>query len=224
MTKGIFQVVLLRGTVAAVAASLGACVTTAPDRQPETELATGVPPTQPFCSIASGSVGACAQPIQLPPGFSVAAYQDPGVLKGALGKPGEGKLCCAVVAEATQAVNVFRGWAPHYVDKDNPVKTPLPPDYFPTFQFGGWWSPTEPPGSRDQYHHDDDVCAAWNSLTVYTKCQIEVGAQVVIGRGQSATCGPNQYLPDSDVLQINFPNGSKDNTGQCTTFVWPGTP
>lgn len=183
------------------------------------DLVKGLPPTQDFCRISNTDEYACAQSIELPTGFSKASNQDLGSLKQAVKMSGKGGLCCAVVAVADSDVPIFRAWAPHYDDT-----TPQPLNYSPTFQFGKWWSPATPPRSRSQYRHEDDVCAAWNSLVVYSECNIKPDTQVVIGRGQSAQCDDNDYLPESSVLQIFFPGGAKDFTGQCTTYVWPGTP
>ena len=152
----------------------------------------------------------------------------PVTLDEVVAEPGKGGLCCGVAAEATTDVTLYRAWAPRYDSQST-----APSGYHATFQFGRWWSVSQPDlGSRDAYRFHADVCTTWNSLTVYSECTLPKGTQVFIGPGQSACCDDPgnpprlRYLPQSSTPQIYVPQpagaqGTLEAFTACTTYVWP---
>lgn len=191
----------------------------------------------PFCRVDGAQ---CSTPVEVPDGFTllqgttiampVAGGSPVQIrLEDVVQSPGGGSICCGVAAVATSPVTLYRAWAPHY-----DALSPAPSGYVATFQFGHWWSADQPDlDSHATYRGKEDICVAWNSLTVYTACTLQPGTQVFIGPGQSVSCDGGAYvLPASTVLQIYVPNFVDPETGEehpgtqgvfndCQTFVWP---
>ena len=134
------------------------------------------------------------------------------LLKGAIDLPSKGKLCKGSVFVAEKPVTVYRVW-----DKSKAYT-----------MTGSWWALEVPRGPRDKYRVDNDICEEWSPLDVMTSCTIKVGAQIVIGPGQSAQCAnPQTLLPASAVNQVFIPNDTRAQPPQvfvenCTAgSPWP---
>lgn len=134
--------------------------------------------------------------------------EDPALLNEALGKSGDGKLCAGRVYSATQAVTVYRVW--------NSAKSYT--------EFGRWWSLSKPTGPVESYRQENAICPEWSDLNQLTRCSIKVGARVVIGPGQSATCMAMMY-EKSAVNQVYMANDTRINmlyVEGCTQLgAWP---
>lgn len=178
--------------------------------------------TQGFCKTKGTQGLSCAEKVTLPPGFENSS--DSALLADAVKSAGTGGLCCGQVAVASRAVTIYRAWTPHYEDQSK-----QPPGYHAAYQFGNWWSPTAPSASRATYRNQDDICAEYDSLTVYSQCDIRKGTTVVIGPGQSVKCDESTMIPQSSTLQIYIPNpkdreGTQGRLDSCDTYVWPPSP
>lgn len=153
----------------------------------------GAPPLPPPPLPAPAS--ACAGTIDVVDGFR--EVDDGALLQQALGAPGKGNLCTGKVFEATKSVTVYRVW--------NKAK--------PHTQLGRWWSSSAPKGPIDAYRAANAICPEWSDLDVVSECRIKVGAHIVIGPGQSATCATMSY-PPSATNQIFIPNDTRDPENQ----------
>lgn len=63
----------------------------------------------------------------------------------------------------------------------------------------------------------------WSNLDVMSSCTVKVGARIVIGPGQSATCEGGAAYPQSAVNQVFIPNDTRVDkvfVEDCT----PGAP
>ncbi len=141
-------------------------------------------------SIAEGP--ACTGVIGPPPAGLRAVY-DPVLRMSAIGKAGAGKLCVGQVYEVTEPVTVYRVWT---ADKAYT-------------QYGGWWSFANPEGPVDAYREANAICPEWSNLDVMSSCTVKVGARIVIGPGQSATCEGGAAYPQSAVNQVFIPNDTR---------------
>jgi len=164
--------------------------------------------TPPDGQTISGIDGiACVGQVNPPPAGLVAADDD-ALLKTVLGSSGKGMLCAGKVYQATQPVTVYRVW-----------------DATKTYTlYGGWWSFNQPQGPRDRYQVENDICPEWSALDRMSSCSIKVGAKIVVGPGQSATC-EQSTLPKSAANQVFIPNDSRNNVlfvENCSEgVVWP---
>jgi len=159
-------------------------------------------------TVLSGIDGiACVGQVNPPPAGLVAADDDT-LLKTVLGSSGKGMLCAGRVYQATQPVTVYRVWdaAKGYT------------------LHGGWWSFNKPQGPRDRYQVENDICPEWSALDRMSSCSIKVGAKIVVGPGQSATC-EHDTLPKSAANQVFIPNDSRNNVlfvEDCSEVtLWP---
>lgn len=143
----------------------------------------------PAASVASPS-GNCQGDVQSVAGLK--EVSDPELLQKAVGKPGEGKLCKAKVFESTEPVTVFRVWN----------------KAVPWTQQGRWWSFERPPGPADAYRRDNAICPEWSALDTISQCRVKVGAHIVVGPGQSATCKETSFEA-SPINQVFIPNDGK---------------
>ena len=149
----------------------------------------------------------CVGNVDAPPA-GLAAVEDAPLLGEALGKTGEGKLCAGQVFMAQSAVTVYRVW--------NNAKSYT--------EFGKWWSLEKPSGTVDSYRQENAICPEWSDLNQLTRCTLKIGAHVVIGPGQSATCMTLTY-EKSPVNQVYMANDTRVNMLQvegCTQLgAWP---
>ena len=150
---------------------------------------------------------ACVGEIEAHDGL--APVDDHNLLTMALGKPGEGKLCAGQVFEATAPVTVYRVWT---AAKD-------------WSQLGGWWSFDVPQGPVDAYREANAICPEWSDLDRVSSCTIKLGAHVVVGPGQSATCEAGLGFAASAVNQVFIPNDTRIDqvfVEDCTPGeAWP---
>lgn len=150
---------------------------------------------------------ACAGMIE--PRDGLTAVDDPALLATAVGQPGEGKLCTGQVFEATAPVTVYRVWT---AAKD-------------WSQLGGWWSFDEPVGPVEAYREANAICPEWSDLDRVSRCTVKVGARIVVGPGQSATCEGGLGYAASAVNQVFIPNDTRIEqvfVEDCTPGeVWP---
>jgi len=153
---------------------------------------------------------ACPGKIETADGLQEA--QDPALLQKALGAPGKGQLCAGKVYTTVKPVTVYRVW--------NSAKAYT--------QLGSWWSLSRPGGPVDQYRADNAICPEWSDLNTVSECHLKVGAKVVVGPGQSASCDKGVTYPPSATNQVFVPNETRDPANQkvyvegCTPgAAWP---
>lgn len=139
------------------------------------------------------SSAACRGHIITPPKALIEVHDD-NLRESALGEQGKGMLCTGKVFEAKKSVIVYRVW-----DAAKPYTL-----------YGGWWSLNKPKGPRDAYQKDNVICPEWSALDRVSQCTLKVGAHVVIGPGQSATCKTGG-LPQSETNQVYVPNDGRNN-------------
>lgn len=196
-----------------LALSLTSLVACAPEPQPVAPPQPTAAPTAraatPPAQSPLASAAACPGKVEVVEGLK--EVDDPALLQQALGEPGKGSLCTGKVFEATKAVTVYRVW--------NKAKAYT--------QLGRWWSFSTPRGPVDAYRAANDICPEWSALDVVSECHVKVGAHLVVGPGQSATCEKGGY-PASPVNQVFIPNDTKDPANQklfveaCTAGApWP---
>jgi hypothetical protein len=150
-----------------------------PPQVPESPpVATTAAPTAAPLAVApppsSKSTTTCAGPVATPP---------PGLVKAeeaapawSIGEPGKGALCEGKVFIAQGPVTVYRAFSASY--KTSKLAGPT----------GAFWTLDKPSGSSANYRNVYEICKEWNDLDMVNECKIEVGARVVLGPGQSATC------------------------------------
>jgi hypothetical protein len=114
------------------------------------------------------------------------------LLESAIGKDLDGKLCSGKVFEVTAPVKVYRVWS---VDKAYTA-------------YGGWWSFNQPTGTRASYQVQNNICPEWSALDIEHACFLKVGAQIVVGTGQSAKC-ESEILKKTAVNQVYVPNDTR---------------
>ncbi|MCU0654442.1 MAG: hypothetical protein MUF64_03870 [Polyangiaceae bacterium] len=161
--------------------SLLACAATPPP----------TPDAPPAPAPSASPAASC--PGQIPAAPGLREVDDQALLQQALGKAGEGKLCAGKVFEATSAVTVYRVW------NKSTAWT----------QQGRWWSLERPAGPVESYRQQNAICPEWSALDVVSACKLKVGARVVMGTGQSATCKETSF-PASPVVQVFVPNDGKN--------------
>ncbi|OQS36346.1 hypothetical protein B0T40_11000 [Chromobacterium haemolyticum] len=148
------------------------------------------------CASTPGS-DRCAGQTQPPmPGMST--VDNPALLNSALGQPGKGGLCTGQVRRqdaADQTVTVYRVYDSGKANS----------------RLGRWWSFSAPQGPVAAYRAANAICPSWSQLNRVVRCQLEVGAQVAVGPGQSADCAPDPNYPPSPVNQVYVPNASPDS-------------
>ncbi|MEO7331492.1 MAG: hypothetical protein ABI193_23150, partial [Minicystis sp.] len=94
-------------------------------------------------------------------------------------------------------------------------------------KLGRWWSLSAPKGPIESYRTANAICPEWSDLDMVSECTLKVGAHVVVGPGQSATCKAESF-PVSSTNQVFVPNETKDPANQkvfveaCTDGApWP---
>jgi hypothetical protein len=197
--------------------TLAACASPPPPLPPP------APPTPPPPAIVTAAKPAtpapppatCPGTVEVVSGLKeITALDDKDadeLYKQAVYRPAKGGLCTAKVYEVVKPVTVYRVW--------NKAK--------PNTQLGRWWSFTRPSGPIDAYRSANAICPEWSDLDVVSECKLKVGARVVVGPGQSATCAKTAY-PSSAVNQVFVPNDTRDPKNQkvfvegCTAGAsWP---
>lgn len=150
---------------------------------------------------------ACTGTIEAHAGL--AAVDDPELLASAIAKDGEGKLCMGAVYEVTEPVTVYRVWTAAK----------------PYTQIGGWWSFDAPQGPADAYRAANAICPEWSALDMVSRCTVKVGAHLVVGPGQSATCEGGVAYGQSPVNQVFIANDTRIDqvfVEDCTPGeAWP---
>ncbi len=144
--------------------------------------------------------------MEVPKGLK--AVKDPALLENAVGSSGNGKLCKGQVYEAVEEVVVYRVW--------NSEKSYT--------KYGRWWSFEQPVGPKAKYRKANGICPSWSELDVMSRCDIKVGAKIVVGPGQSAQCKDFIYAK-SATNQVYIDNDSRNNilwVEDCSSgTVWP---
>ena len=161
--------------------------------------------TQPEVSPLDGI--ACVGGIDMVP-EGLKPTEDAALLNEALGKTGEGKLCAGKVYEATAAVTVYRVW--------NQAKSYT--------EFGKWWSLGKPMGTVASYREENAICPEWSELNQLTRCTVKLGARIVVGPGQSASCMAMVYdkSPVNQVYMANDTRVGMLHVEGCTQLgMWP---
>jgi hypothetical protein len=131
-------------------------------------------PATPTKPATPTTAAACAGPIATPPpGLVKADEAPPG---WSIGEPGKGSLCAGQVFVAQGPVTVYRLFSASW--KDSKLAGPK----------GAFWTLDKPSGTAASYRNVYEICKEWNDLDMINECTIEVGARVVLGPGQSATC------------------------------------
>ncbi|MEP7122475.1 MAG: hypothetical protein ABJE95_16255 [Byssovorax sp.] len=142
-------------------------------------LATALPLVLIACTGATpppqtSTAEACAGPVATPPpGLVKADEAPPG---WSIGAPGKGSLCAGQVFVAQGPVTVYRVFSASY--QTSKLAGPA----------GAFWTLDKPSGTAANYRNVYEICKEWNDLDMLNECTIEVGAKVVLGPGQSATC------------------------------------
>jgi hypothetical protein len=114
----------------------------------------------------SGNLSGCAGSIDPP--YGLEPINDPVLLGKAVGKVDEGGLCAGQTFKVVQQLTVYRVW-----------------DSSKSNQYGNWWTFSPPVGPKDVYRRKNEICPSWNRLDRITQCRLKVGAEIVIGPGQS---------------------------------------
>ena len=166
-----------------------------------------LPVSSPKTTIVGSSGNACTGSIITPPAGLV-EIKDAALLQASLGEAGKGMLCEGKVFVAEKPIVVYRVW-----------------DASKTYTaLGRWWSLNHPQGPKTQYQHENDICPEWSALDRLSQCTLKIGAYVVIGTGQSATCAEGVY-PQSGTNQVYVPNDAQQNrlwVENCSEGVgWP---
>jgi hypothetical protein len=160
-----------------------ACVGSTPPPQTPAPEPTGAAPTTPAAPTvpatptkptSPATAEACAGPVATPPPGLVKA--DEAAPAWSIGAPGKGSLCEGKVFVAQGPVTVYRAFSASY--KTSKLAGPT----------GAFWTLDRPSGSSANYRNVYEICKEWNDLDMINECKIEVGARVVLGPGQSATC------------------------------------
>ncbi|WP_124602735.1 hypothetical protein [Burkholderia sp. Bp8963] len=147
------------------------------------------------------------------PPYGLEQTSNPALLGRAVGQTDKGGLCEGNVFKVTQPLTVYRVW-----------------DSSKTWsQYGNWWSFNPPAGPTDTYRAKNEICPSWSRLDRVTQCRLKVGAEIVIGPGQSAQCGAsdsNISYPPSPETQVFVPNdGAVDDKRSVTDclaeIAWP---
>jgi hypothetical protein len=156
--------------------------TTPPPQTPAPEPTVAAPttpatptiPATPTKPVAPTNAEACAGPVATPPPGLVKADEAPP--KWSIGEPGKGSLCEGKVFVAQGPVTVYRIFSASY--KTSKLAGPT----------GAFWTLDKPSGTAASYRNVYEICKEWNDLDMLNECKIEVGAKVILGPGQSATC------------------------------------
>lgn len=176
---------------------LAACVEPA---RPEPVAPTAAPGDEP----PSGPVAACAGRVDVAPAGLVAVDETPPLF--ALGQPGKGALCEGQVFAAKEPVTVYRVFSASYETSKRAGPT------------GAYWTLQKPSGKKAEYCASYCICSEWNDLDMLNECKLEIGAKVVLGPGQSATCNDGKVYSASStnqVLILKKPDGKVPVT-DCT--------
>lgn len=128
-----------------------------------------------------------------PPGF--VEVQNEELLASAVGGAGKGMLCEGKVFTVVQPVIVYRVY-----NADN--------DYS---ALGNWWTMVPPLGQMIPDYTKYGICPEWGKHNAQHSCSLKVGAQVVVGPGQSVQCA-NGALPASPANQLYIPNSVYNST------------
>lgn len=138
----------------------------------------------------------CPGSVELSPELAVLfdVIQDEVLLTSVLGKPNAGKLCQGKVYKVKKdlSVTVYRAWNSTNVNS----------------RFGKWWAFNRPAGKVAQYRYDYEICYQWSPLDKLIHCNLNSGAKVIIGTGQSAKCSPYLTYPASTARQIYIEQAS----------------
>lgn len=150
---------------------------------------TPTPRATPAISTRLATAEACAGPIATPPpGLADAHEPTP---PWSVGAPGKGSLCEGKLFVARGPVTVYRIFSASW--KDSKLAGPR----------GAFWTLDRPTGAAGSYRNVYQICKEWNDLDMLNECTIEVGARVVLGPGQSATCDKSDTsYPRSAANQI----------------------
>jgi hypothetical protein len=85
----------------------------------------------------------------------------------------------------------------------------------PAPEWGHWWSFDKPSGSKAAYRKANDICDDWNTLEYVASFTLTPGSVIVVGTGQSASCGAeiqgatdtaSTVLLPSPLTQVYIPN------------------
>lgn len=147
----------------------------------------------------------CADSVELPREFAdlFEELNDETLLKTALGKPTEGKLCQGKVyrVKPDARVTLYRAW--NSTNENS--------------RFGQWWAFSQPLGNVARYRSDYEICYQWSPLDKMTQCTFTADTKVVVGTGQSATCSAYLSYPVSPVLQV-FIVDARSVSDACIDF------
>ena len=135
---------------------------------------------------------ACTGSINVP--YGLVEVTDDSLLKQAVYPAGQGGLCDAKVFKVQQPLTVYRVW-------DNANQNS---------QYGRWWSFNPPAGPVPAYRAANAICPEFSALNRVKQCRLKVGAEVVIGPGQSMVCKSDVSYPQSAVNQVFVPNDTRD--------------
>jgi hypothetical protein len=155
-------------------------------------------PTTAGGAVVAGIDGvACVGAIDEAPAGAV-REEDPAIVQAlldqALGATDKGNLCAGQVFRATAPITVHRVW--------NSEK-----EYT---QLGTWWTFTAPAGTREAYQKDYIICDGWSRLDRVVACKIKVGANFVVGPGQSVHCDAGASHVKSAKNQVFIANDGQN--------------
>lgn len=131
---------------------------------------------------------ACVGQIDMPPAELEASADPPPSF--AIGAPGKGALCEGKVFTVKAPVTVYRLFSASYATSKR--AGPL----------GAYWTLVKPAGTAAAFREAYAICAEWNDLDRLNECKIDVGAQVIIGPGQSAACDGGKEFARSAANQV----------------------
>ncbi|WP_051229239.1 hypothetical protein [Paludibacterium yongneupense] len=156
-------------------------------------LAVLLPAVLAACAqLAPAGGAACAGHVVVPYGMAEVSNAD--LLQQAVQAPGKGGLCEGKVLRVQQPLTVYRVW-------DSASRSS---------QYGRWWSFAPPAGPVAAYRAENAICPGWSALNTVKQCRLKVGAEIVVGPGQSAQCGGAASYPASPVNQVFIPNDTRD--------------
>lgn len=187
-------------SISLLAASAAACAAATPPPEAAPPPSDSALPAAPAPTASAStpppapSASACAGTVDSPP--SGLEPLDEPAPSFSIGAPGKGALCEGKVFAVKQPVTVYRAFTAKFETTKKAGPT------------GAYWTFQKPTGNQDAYRTTYEICAEWNDLDMLNECQIDVGARVVLGPGQSADCDGGTRYPPSAANQVLIVRGS----------------
>ncbi|WP_437275442.1 hypothetical protein WME90_29890 [Sorangium sp. So ce375] len=202
---------------------LAACTTAATPPVTAPQPSASAPATSPVPAAeppASAPVPAAPEPVTQTPACAGRVDSPPAGAEPvnepapsfAIQPAGKGALCDGRVFTVKQPFTVYRVFTARYENTEKAGPT------------GAYWTFQRPGGALEAYRSAYNICVEWNDLDALNECQVDVGARIVLGPGQSAECpGGTKYAASAanQVLIIRGQDG-KVPVSACkqSTIAW----